>query len=57
MRERILGGYDDFVLPFMIGMIFIISYLLIGAIRIIIHIPSSDRKNFYYHLLIPKLFI
>lgn len=55
MRERILGGYDDFVLPFMIGMIFIISYLLIGAIRIIIHIPSSDRKKLLLSFINPKI--
>lgn len=45
MKERIIGGYDNFVLPFMIGIVFLIVYLLIGLIRIIIHIPPQDRKN------------
>lgn len=55
MRERILGGYDNFVLPFMIGVIFIISYLFIGMIRILIHIPGPDRKKLLLSLFNPKI--
>ena len=43
MRERIAGGYDDFVLPFMIGMGFIIIYLIIALIRLFRHMPQPDR--------------
>ncbi len=46
MRERIQGGYDNFVLPFMIGMAFILTYLLIGLVRIIIHLPPQERIKF-----------
>ena len=45
MRERILGGYDPFVLPFMIGMTFILVYLAIAAFRVLRAIPASDRKK------------
>lgn len=55
MRERITGGYDDFVLPFLIGMIFIISYLLIGLIRVIYHIPAQDRKKLLKSFINPKI--
>ncbi|MEG0891692.1 MAG: (Fe-S)-binding protein [Bacteroidales bacterium] len=53
MRERILGGYDNFVLPFMIGVAFIIVYLLIGLIRLFKHIPGPDRKKLLISLVTP----
>ncbi|MEG0518147.1 MAG: (Fe-S)-binding protein [Bacteroidales bacterium] len=55
MRERILGGYDNFVLPFMIGMAFIILYLFIGLIRLFKHIPAADRKKFLISLVTPTI--
>lgn len=55
MRERILGGYDNFVLPFMIGMVFIITYLLIGLIRVIIHIPGPNRKKLLLSFVNPSV--
>ena len=54
MRERFLTGYNDFVLPFMIGMIFILSYCLIGLVRIILQLPKEDRKRFFMSLVNPK---
>ena len=53
MRERITGGYDDFVLPFMIGMGFIIIYLIIAMIRVLRHIPYHDRIKFLKSLVNP----
>ena len=44
MRERIAGGYDNFVIPFMIGITFLLVYLFIGLIRILKHVPGEDRK-------------
>ena len=54
MRERFLTGYNDFVLPFMIGMIFILSYCIIGLVRIILQLPKEDRKKFFISLVTPK---
>ena len=54
MRERFLTGYNDFVLPFMIGMIFILSYCLFGLVRIILQLPKEDRKRFFMSLVNPK---
>ena len=54
MKERIFDGYDNFVLPFMIGMIFILIYLGIGLIRLIKHIPAGDRKKLLISLFTPS---
>ena len=54
MRERFLTGYNDFVLPFMIGMVFILSYCIIALIRIIVQLPNEDRKRFFISLVTPK---
>ena len=53
MRERIAGGYDSFVLPFMIGMGFIIIYLIIALIRLFRHMPQPDRIKFLKSLVNP----
>ncbi len=55
MRERFLTGYNDFVLPFMIGMTFVLVYCGIGVIRIILQLPSEDRKKFFLSLINPKI--
>ncbi len=55
MKERFLNGYNDFVLPFMFGMIFIFAYLIIGAIRVIIQLPPADRKRFLLSLISPRI--
>ena len=45
MRERFLTGYNDFVLPFVFGMLFVLTYCLVGLVRIIIQLPPQDRKR------------
>lgn len=57
MRERFLTGYNDFVLPFMFGMIFILTWCLVGAIRIIAQLPKEDRKRFFLSLVNPKILL
>ena len=54
MRERFLTGYNDFVLPFMIGMVFILTYCIIALIRIIGQLPKEDRRRFFISLITPK---
>lgn len=44
MKERLIFGYDPFVLPFTLGMVFIILYLLVGTARIIMALDNSERK-------------
>ncbi len=55
MREIYLSGYSNFVLPFMIGMIFVLSWCVIGAIRIIFELSKDDRKKFFLSLINPKI--
>jgi Fe-S oxidoreductase len=55
MRERFLFGYDPFVLPFTLGMIFIILYLLVGTARIIIALDKGERINLLESLNPTKL--
>ena len=55
MREIYLSGYNNFVLPFMFGMIFVLSWCVIGAVRIIFQLPSDDRKRFFLSLVNPKI--
>jgi len=54
VKERFLSGYDNFVLPFLFGMIFILVYCIIGMTRIIIQLPPRDRKKFAISLFKPK---
>lgn len=55
MKDRFLTGYHDFVIPFMVGMIFILSYLIIGIIRVVIQLPKEDRKKLFLSLINPRL--
>ena len=53
MRERLASGFDPFVLPFLIGMLFVLGYCLFGAIRILFELPAKDRKRFLISLVTP----
>ncbi|MBQ3208145.1 MAG: (Fe-S)-binding protein [Bacteroidales bacterium] len=55
MREIYLSGYSNFIIPFMIGMIFVLSWCIIGAIRVIMELSAEDRKKFFLSLLNPKI--
>lgn len=57
MRERIAGGYDSFVIPFMAGIIFLLVYLFAGLIRILVHVPGEDRKKLFLSLVNPKILL
>ena len=57
MREIYLTGYSNFIIPFMIGMIFVLSWCLIGAIRIIFQLNREDRKKFFLSLVNPKIML
>jgi len=52
MRERVL--FDPFVLPFLLGMTFVLSYCLIGCIRITMQLCPQDRRKFLLSLITPK---
>ena len=54
MRERFASGFDPFVIPFLIGMIFVLGYCLVAMIRVVCQLPKTDRKRFLLSLITPK---
>ncbi len=54
MRERFASGFDPFVIPFVIGMIFVLGYCLIAMVRVVCQLPKVDRKRFLLSLITPK---
>ena len=54
MRERFASGFDPFVLPFLIGMVFVLGYCLLGILRIMYQLPKEDRRKFLLSLITPK---
>ena len=57
MREIYLSGFNTFVLPFMFGMVFVLCWCLIGAVRIIFQLTPADRKKFFLSFLNPKIML
>ena len=57
MREIYLSGFNTFVLPFMFGMVFVLGWCLIGAVRIIFQLTPDDRKKFFLSFLNPKIML
>ena len=55
MREIYLSGYNNFVLPFMLGMLFVLAWCISGALRIILELTPKDRKTFFMSLVNPKI--
>ena len=53
MRERLASGFDPFVLPFLLGMLFVLGYCLYGIIRILVQLPHEDRRKFLISLITP----
>ena len=54
MIDRFASGFDPFVLPFLFGMIFVLGYCIIGAIRLILQLDAEDKKMFFLSLITPK---
>ncbi|MBQ7623556.1 MAG: (Fe-S)-binding protein [Bacteroidales bacterium] len=54
MRERFASGFDPFVLPFLIGMVFVLGYCAVGILRILRQLPREDRKRFLVSLVTPS---
>ena len=54
MRERFASGFDPFVIPFLIGMVFVLSYCLVAMVRVIFQLPKADRRRFLLSLVTPK---
>ena len=46
--------FHPFVLPFVLGMAFVLTYCLVGLFRVIGQLPKDDRKKFWRSLVTPK---
>ena len=55
MREIYPSGFNSFVTPFMIGMLFVLGYCLAGACKVILELPREDRKRFFLSFLNPRI--
>lgn len=55
--DRIPEGYNHFVLPFVIGIAFALSWLFAGLIRNFFNLPPEDRKKFLLSLVTPKIML
>ena len=53
MIDRFASGFDPFVLPFLFGMVFVLGYCIIGAVRLIFQLDHGDRKRFLLSLINP----
>ena len=54
MRERFASHFDPFVIPFLVGMFFVLGWCLIAMIRVIAQLPKADRRRFLLSLITPK---
>lgn len=57
MIDRIPSGFHPFVLPFLFGMVFVLSYCLFGMVRILWQLPRKDLRKFLLSLINPKIIV
>ncbi len=53
--DRIPSGYSNFVIPFVVGISFMLIWLTAGLIRLLAKIPARDRRRLWKSLFIPKI--
>ena len=53
--DRIPSGYSNFVIPFVVGISFMLIWLTVGLIRLLAKIPAVDRRRFWKSLVTPKI--
>ena len=49
--------FDIFVIPFVVGMVFVLIFCLAALGRVILQMPHSDRRRFLVSLVTPKIFL
>jgi Fe-S oxidoreductase len=52
--DRIPSGYSHFVIPFTIGITFMLCWIGVGCVRLLAAIPRTDRIKFWKSLVMPK---
>jgi len=56
MKERLIESYDPFVLPYTIGLVFVLTYLFIALIRVIKALPYDDKIRLIKHIFSWRIF-
>ncbi|MDR0437989.1 MAG: (Fe-S)-binding protein [Bacteroidales bacterium] len=56
MQERLANSFDPFVLPYTIGLVFILTYLFIALIRVVKALPNDDKLKLLKHIFSLKIF-
>lgn len=56
MRERVIFGYDHFVIPFVLAVIFLIFYLSVGLFKIILKLNPGEKRALVKSLFSVQLF-
>ncbi len=57
MSERFLVGYNNFVLPFLFGLGWVLLYCIVGAVRMIVQLPRKDKQRFFLSLVNPRILL
>lgn len=55
MRDIYISGFNTFVIPFVLGMTFVLCWCLVGAVRIILELNAKEKRKFFLSLLNPKI--
>ena len=53
MTDRFSSGFNPFVIPFVAGMIFVLTYCIVGMFRLYYQLPKEDRKKLLLSLVTP----
>ena len=53
--DRIPSGYSNFVIPFVVGICFMLCWLTAGLFRLLAKIPKEDRHRLWRSLVTPKI--
>jgi len=56
MKERIIDHYDPFVLPYTIGLVFVLTYLFIALLRVLKALSYDDLFKLTRHVFSWKIF-
>ena len=51
------GTFHPFVIPFVAGMIFVLTWCFVGIFKIFFELPAEDRKRFLLSLINPKILL
>lgn len=57
MIDRVPSGFHPFVIPFLVGMTFVLLYCVYGIVKVLRQLPWRDRRRFYVSLITPSIIV